>query len=128
MTVLIDTCVFLWMADEHQKLSPAARSILTDAANTLRLHQAAVWEIQIKYSLGKLPLPHPPRISIPAAIERIGLDYRTLDDDTIYTLEKVPPLHRDPFDRLLIAHAIHEGLPIVTPDPLIHQYPVRVIW
>lgn len=128
MTVLLDTCVFLWLADEKHRLSARARELLEDRSITLRLHQVTPWEIQIKHSLGKLPLPHPPRIAVPATIEKLGLDYRTLDDDTVYTLEKVPPLHRDPFDRLLVAHAIHEGLPIVTPDPLITPYPVRVIW
>ena len=128
MNILLDTCVFLWMADEHRRLSATAKAILEDPANTLRLHQVTTWEIQIKNSLGKLPLPQPPSVAIPAAIERLGLDYRTLDDPTIYTLEKVPHLHRDPFDRLLVAHAIYEGLPILTPDPLISPYPVRVIW
>ena len=128
MTFLLDTCVFLWVADEKHHLSAKAREILEDASNILRLHQATPWEIQIKHSLGKLYLPRPPCIAIPAAIEKLGLDYRTLDDDTMYTLEKLPPLHRDPFDRLLVAHAIQEGLPIITPDPLIHQYPVRTIW
>ncbi len=128
MTVLLDTCVFLWLADEKHRLSVTARKILEDASNTLRLHQVSPWEIQIKYSLGKLPLPHPPRVAVPEAVKRLKLDYRTLDEETVYTLEKVPPFHRDPFDRLLIAHAIHEGLPILTPDPLIQPYPVRVIW
>jgi len=128
MTLLLDTCVFLWLADERHRLSPTATALLEDPANTLRLHQISPWEIQIKNSLGKLPLPHPPRIAIPAAIAALGLEYRALDDGTIYMLEKVPQLHRDPFDRLLIAHAIYEGIPIVTPDPLISPYPVRVIW
>ncbi len=128
MTVLLDTCVFLWLADEKHRLSARARGILEDSSNTLRLHQASPWEIQIKYSLGKLPLPYPPRIAVPEAIKRLKLNYCTLDDETIYTLEKLPHLHRDPFDRLILAHAIHEGLPIVTPDPLIEQYPVRTLW
>lgn len=128
MTVLLDTCVFLWLADDPSRLSPAAKEILEDATHVLRLHQVTAWEIQIKNSLGKLPMPHPPRIAIPEAIRRLQLDYRPLDDATIYTLEKVPHFHRDPFDRLLVAHAIHEGLPIVSPDPLIQPYPVRVIW
>lgn len=128
MTVLLDTCVFLWLADDPSRLSPAAREVLEDASHVLRLHQVTTWEMQIKNSLGKLPMPHPPRLAIPEAIRRLQLDYRTLDDATIYTLEKVPHLHRDPFDRLLVAHAIYEGLPIVSPDPLIHPYPVRVIW
>jgi len=128
MTVLLDTCVFLWMADDVRHLSEAARDILMDSSNVLRLHQVTPWEIQIKHGRGRLPLPRPPRVAVPAAIERLGLDYRTLDDETVYTLEKLPPIHRDPFDRLLVAHAIHEGLPILTPDPKIHAYPVRTIW
>jgi PIN domain nuclease of toxin-antitoxin system len=109
MTVLLDTCVFLWMADDSRRLSPVAREILEDSTNVLRLLQVTPWEIQIKHSLGKLPLPRPPRLSVPEAIRRLQLDYRTLDDATIYTLEKVPHYHRDPFDRLLVAHAIQEG-------------------
>jgi PIN domain nuclease of toxin-antitoxin system len=128
MTVLLDTCVFLWLADDASRLSPAAREVLEDATTVLRLHQVTAWEMQIKHTLGKLPLLHPPRIAIPEAVRRLQLDYRTLDDATIYTLEKVPAYHHDPFDRLLVAHAIYEGLPIVTPDPLIQPYPVRVIW
>ena len=128
MTVLLDTCVFLWLADDGRRLSPRAREILEDGSVILRLHQTTAWEIQIKHSLGKLPLPHPPRVAVPEAISRLGLDYRTLDDDTVFALEKLPPFHRDPFDRLLIAHALHEGLPLLTPDPLIHPYPIRTIW
>jgi len=116
------------MADDFRRLSAPAREILEDSTNVLCLHQVSTWEIQIKCSAGKLVLPHPPRMAVPMAIERLGLDYRTLDDGTIYTLEKVPALHRDPFDRLLVAHAIHEGLPILTPDPKIHPYPVRTLW
>ena len=128
MTFLLDTCVFLWLADRKDRLSEEAREILEDSSNSLRVFQVTPWEIQIKYSLGKMPLPKAPRFSVPQAIQSLGLDYRTLDDNTIYTLEKLPNLHRDPFDRLLIAHAIFEGIPIITPDPLIHAYPVRVIW
>ena len=128
MTVLLDTCAFLWLADEAHRLSGSARETLADSSNTLRLHQVSAWEIQVKYSLGKFPMPKPPRVAVPAAVAKLGLEYRTLDDETIYFLERLPPLHRDPFDRLLIAHALHEGLPLITPDPLIHQYPLRVIW
>jgi PIN domain nuclease of toxin-antitoxin system len=128
MTYLLDTCVFLWLADDPGRLSIRVREILEDSAQTLRLHQVTAWEIQIKNSLGKMPLPHPPRIAVPKAIEAFRLEYCTLDDGTIYSLEKLPHLHRDPFDRLLIAHAIFEGLPILTPDPLINQYPIRTIW
>ncbi|MGI8603432.1 MAG: type II toxin-antitoxin system VapC family toxin [Verrucomicrobiales bacterium] len=128
MTVLLDTCTFIWLADEQHRLSGVAREVLADPGTTLRLHQASTLEIQIKNALGKLPLPHSPRIAIPQAIKRLGLDYARIEDEEIWHLGKLPHLHQDPFDRLLIAHAIFDGLAIVTPDPLIHQYPVRVIW
>ena len=128
MTLLLDTCTFVWLADEEHRLSDCAREVLADSSNILRLHQVSAWEIQVKYSLGKFPMPKPPRVAVPAALAQFGLEYRTLGDETVYFLERLPHLHRDPFDRLLIAHALHEGVPIVSPDPLIHQYPVRVIW
>lgn len=128
MKLLLDTVTFLRLSDEVHLLSPTAKETLNDPGNILVLHQASIWEIQIKYNLGKLPLKLPPRQFVPMSVEKHDLVCQSLADADIYFLERLPHLHRDPFDRLLIAHAIHEGLPIVTPDPLIEQYPVRTIW
>lgn len=128
MTCLLDTCTFLWLTDHTEQLSDAARSVLEDSANALVLSQVSSFEIQIKYNRGKLPLSIPPQDFIAQAIEKFGLTYLRIEDAHLWAKGKLPPLHRDPFDRLLIAQASHEGMGIVTPDPQIHSYPVRVLW
>lgn len=128
MTCLLDTCTFLWLTDETGHLSVDARSILQDSGNTLVLSQVSTLEIQIKYTLGKLPLATPPHDFIPQAVATFGLQYLRIDDAHLWALGKLPLLHRDPLDRLLAAQASHEGMCIITPDPQIHRYPVRVIW
>ena len=128
MTCLLDTCVFLWLSDQTEHLSAGARAILEDPANSLVVSQISSLEIQIKYNRGKLPLGLPPERFIRAAIEHHGLHYLTLADEHIWTMAKLPLLHGDPFDRILIAQAICDGLPLITPDPMIHAYPIRTIW
>lgn len=128
MICLLDTCTFLWLTDHAEHLSAAARSVLEDPANALVLSQVSSFEIQIKYNRGKLPLAVPPQDFIAQAIEKFGLAYLRLEDAHLWAKGKLPLLHRDPFDRLLIAQASHEGMMIVTPDPHIHSYPIRVLW
>lgn len=128
MNCLLDTCTFLWLTDRTEHLSAAARELLEAPENTLVLSQVSTYEIQIKYSLGRLPLALPPREFIPRAIETFGLDYLPIEDAHIWAKGKLPLFHGDPFDRLLIAQASHEGMAIVTPDENIHSYPIRVLW
>ena len=128
MKLLLDTCAFLWMSDETDYLSSHVRALLTDHDNELFLHQVSVLEIQIKYDKGNLPLGIPPHKFIPESISKHKALYHALSDADIYFLERLPKHHRDPFDRLLICHAIINGLTIITPDPLIQQYPVNYIW
>ena len=128
MTCLLDTCTFLWLTDRAEHLSATARSVLEDPTNTLVLSQVSSFEIQIKSNRGKLPLAIPPQDFIPQAIEKFRLTYLRIEDDHLWAKGKLPLLHSDPFDRLLIAQAIHEGLMIITPDPHIHSYPIRVLW
>lgn len=128
MICLLDTCTFLWLTDRTEHLSEDARSVLQDPGNTLVLSQASTLEIQIKYKRGKLPLAIPPHEFIPQAVATFRLQYLRIEDAHFWAKGKLPLLHRDPFDRLLIAQASHEGMCIVTPDPEIHLYPIRVIW
>lgn len=128
MKLLLDTCVFLWAVDETEHLSPAAQSALQDPVNDLVFHQISVLEIQIKHSLGKLPLKSPPSAFLLKAEASLGTIRHTLDDAAMSILGNLPWNHRDPFDRVLVAHAIYHGLTLVTPDPNIHRYPVRVLW
>ena len=128
MKFLLDTCAFLWLSDRTDCLSPKVFTLLTDTANELFVHQATTLEIQLKYDKGNLSLGIPPHKFIPRAIAMHKLVYNAFSDADIFFLEKLPAYHRDPFDRILISHAIINGLTIISPDPLIYQYPVNTIW
>jgi PIN domain nuclease of toxin-antitoxin system len=128
MTFLLDTCTFLWLSDRTEELSPKARELLVDGSNTLFLSQISSIEIQIKFTKGKLPLRISPEEFVAESLERHGIQSLHLSDRHIWTTGKLPPIHHDPFDRLLVAQAIEESMVILTPDPKIHAYPVRTIW
>lgn len=89
-------------------------------------HQASLWEIQIKYSLGKLPMPRRPESYLPDAIRDAGFHESCIENEGIYFLAKLPNHHGDPFDRLLIAHAIFRGWEVATVDDQWDAYPVRI--
>ena len=127
MRLLLDTCTFLWLAG-GQPLSAAAAAAVRDPSNDVLLSAVSTWEIASKYRAGKLSLPEPPDRLIPTERELRGILAFALDEESALQVIRLPPLHRDPFDRMLISQSIAHGLAIVTPDPSIHQYPVRVIW
>jgi len=87
-----------------------------------------VWEIAVKHSLRKLPLPTAPGRFIPIQRERHGITSLPLEEQAILHLSKLPLFHRDPFDRSLVCQAIQHELTLLTPDPLITQYAVRTAW
>ena len=128
MKLLLDTCTFLWMIAQEERLSPPAREALEDGGNTLVLSQISAWEIQIKHQTGKLKLSERPEILIRDGLKLHEVDYETLADEAIWHLAKLPEHHKDPFDRMLIASALTRGMKVVTPDHKIHAYPVPVIW
>jgi PIN domain nuclease of toxin-antitoxin system len=125
--LLLDTCTFLWLAG-GQSLSPAAGAVVRDPANDVYLSAVSTWEIVSKHRAGRLPLPEPPDRLIPTERRLRGVAALAFDEESALFASRLPPLHRDPFDRMLIAQAIASSLVIVTPDPAIAQYPVRVIW
>ena len=127
MKLLLDTCTFLWWAG-GSSLSSAAAAVVQDPSHEVFLSAASVWEIVVKYRAGKLSLPEPPEQLVPTERRLRGVTELPFDETSALQGLRLPPLHRDPFDRMLIAQAIALGLAIVTPDPLITQYPVRVIW
>ena len=128
MRLLLDTCALVWLATDPERLSTRASNALSAGENELFVHQLSTWEIQIKHALGKLRLSIPPSVFVPEAIERHGVAYVELKDADIFHVGKLPDLHRDPIDRLLVAHALLNGLTIVTPDPQIARYPAPVLW
>jgi PIN domain nuclease of toxin-antitoxin system len=128
MKLLLDTCTFLWLAADAVALSTRAREIFQDPANDVYLSSVAAWEIAVKYALGRLPLPAPPERFVPHQREALGVAALALDEESVLQAHRLPGLHRDPFDRMLICQAIVHGMTIVTPDPLVMQYPVRTKW
>ncbi len=128
LRALLDTCTFLWLLTDAKELSVVARDIVKDPECEVFLSVASVWEIATKYQLKKLPLPAPPARYIPKCRERLGIDSLPIEEAAALAQSQLPPLHRDPFDRILIAQAIVHGLTILTPDEHIRKYPVVTMW
>jgi PIN domain nuclease of toxin-antitoxin system len=128
MRALLDTHAFLWWVTDDAQLSPAARAIIEDADNELYLSAASAWEITIKVQSRRLPLPVSPVEFVPQHMHESGFRPMPVEITHALLVHDLPPLHRDPFDRLLIAQAQAEGVPIITADPLIRQYDVATLW
>lgn len=128
MKLLVDTCAFLWIASGSDKLTEAARSAFLDPENERYLSAASAWEIAIKNSLGRLPLPGKPEAFVREIREQSGIEKLALDEESALYIAKLPRLHTDPFDRMLVAQATIHGMTILTPDAAIEQYAVRVLW
>jgi PIN domain nuclease of toxin-antitoxin system len=130
MKLILDTCTFLWLASAEHRLSAAAVELIRDPDNPVLLSAASAWEIGIKHALGRLPLPRglAPADFIPLARARHDVGALPIDEDDTFALGRLPGLHQDPFDRILICQAIAGQAILLTPDPLIAQYPVAVRW
>lgn len=128
MRLLLDTHMFLWFLLNDPQLSATARDLIVDPYNAIEVSPATYWEIAIKISLGKYSLPEPYGIFIEREIA-IN-DFRVLPIEPKHTaiLTNLPFHHRDPFDRLLIAQAIVEGIPILSDDEAFDAYPVTRLW
>ena len=126
MNLLLDTHVFLWLQTAPERLG-SRLSLVEDARTGLLVSAASSWEIAIKYGLGRLPLPEPPERYVPSRLRAVGAEPLPIEHAHALAVSSLPPLHRDPFDRLLVAQARHLGIPIMTADPQIAQYPVEVI-
>jgi PIN domain nuclease of toxin-antitoxin system len=126
--VLLDSCTFLWIAADDPQLSPRARAVFQDPGNEVYLSAVSTWEITVKHVLGRLPLPEAPASWVPAMRQAHAISALPLDEESTLSLARLPPLHRDPFDRMLICQALVEGMVLLTPDEAVVQYPVRTMW
>ena len=122
------TVTFLWAVAEPDRLSETAVDLFRDQGHDVYLSAVSVWEISVKYQLGRLPLPKRPERLVPAVREEHLVESLSLTESATLQLAKLPDLHKDPFDRMLVCQAIDGGLTILTPDELVCQYPVSSIW
>lgn len=128
MNVLLDTCTFLWVCAGAPDLAASARRTFSDPGNEIYLSAVSAWEIAVKHAIGKLPLPDPPDRFVPHQRALHAIHALPLDEAAVLQLGKLPRLHRDPFDRMLVCQAVAHGMVLLTPDPLIEQYPIRTQW
>ncbi|OGQ94472.1 MAG: twitching motility protein PilT [Deltaproteobacteria bacterium RIFOXYA12_FULL_61_11] len=124
MTLLLDTHVLLWWLSDVSKLSTRAGDAIADPSKVVLLSAVVVWECRIKEALGKLTLP----IDFEMVLEAQPFVPLSITAAHAHGLKSLPDLHRDPFDRLLISQAKHEGLTLVTADPAIARYPIATLW
>jgi PIN domain nuclease of toxin-antitoxin system len=128
MGILLDTHAFLWFAEDSPLLSSTARSEIINTKN-VQVSIASLWELSIKFSLGKLDIaPHDFRGRMERYIRLCRAEVLPVLVDHTVALTSLPMLHRDPFDRMLIAQSIAEGVPIVTHDRQIREYACNVVW
>jgi PIN domain nuclease of toxin-antitoxin system len=125
---LLDTNAFLWLATQPQKLPPGlSQKLLMDGVDVY-VSVVSAWEMQVKHGLGKMDLVGPADTLFSKYITHHGLLSLGIQLSHIGTLYRLPLAHRDPFDRLLAAQALAEGLTIASPDPMFRHYPVTVEW
>ena len=126
--ILLDTHTFLWWNDASPRLSKKARALLADPANTLLLSVVSAWELVLKAQAGKLRLPEPPSVYVPTRMAHYAMVGLPIVLAHVLAAASLPLHHRDPFDRLLIAQATVEGVPILTADPEFRRYALKVLW
>ena len=128
MKLLLDTHVFIWWANEPERLTPKVLSLCKDAENTLILSVASVWEMQIKIQLGKLKID----LSLPDLIrsqrQTNNMQILPIELKHVLELQNLPPHHHDPFDRLLIVQAKAEDALLVSKDKAFKKYKTKLLW
>jgi PIN domain nuclease of toxin-antitoxin system len=127
MKYLLDTHVALWLFEGNEKLSNNARSIIANSDNEIFISIISAWEVAIKISINKLNFDGGSEAFL-LAIEDNNIDLLSIDGDYVKAVEKLPFIHRDPFDRIIIASALTEGYTIITDDENIQKYDVLWAW
>lgn len=122
MKLLLDTHLLLWAAGEPERLSASARALINDTGNELLFSPASLWEIAIKRGLGRRDFQTDPRLLRRGLLDN-GYSELPIGSDHVIAIEDLPPIHKDPFDRVLVAQATVEGIALLTIDPLVARYP-----
>ena len=127
--LLLDTCTFLWLSGGGRELPARAAAAFRSPENDVSSSAASSWKIAVRYASGRLPLPEPPERLVPSERERLGVVVLPFDEESALHVTKLPPIHRDPFDRMLVSQALVHGLTILTPDEhVLARYPARTLW
>jgi PIN domain nuclease of toxin-antitoxin system len=122
MKLLLDTHIFLWYIAGEERINERVLALIRDPQNAVYLSVISEWETIIKYQIGRLPLPEPPGSYIPTQRRRHRIGTLPLEESDVATLMDLPGLHKDPFDRMLIAQAIHQDMMLITVDKIIQAY------
>ena len=122
MRVLLDTHIAMWTFFQQRRLSVKARSLIEDRQNSLIFSTASLWEIAIKRALGKREFQFDPRVLRRAMLDDGYEELPVLGQHAV-EVDSLPPIHKDPFDRILIGQAMVEGITLLTADPMIARYP-----
>jgi len=127
MKLLLDTHIFLWYINTDPRLPGLVKDAVQDRNNDVFLSAASVWEAAIKNALGKLPLPGPPAEYLPRQRRAHQIESLPITEEAISHLVGLPALHRDPFDRILIAQALQHGMTLASVDEVVRKYPVPLL-
>ena len=127
MRYLLDTHCWLWLQTEPERISPSLLEIIAVRSSEVYLSAASAWEIAIKYEAGRLPLPEPPAVYVAESMRRSGAAGLSISHIHALAAAALPPHHRDPFDRVLVAQAQVEGLTLVTADAVLESYDVAIV-
>ncbi len=128
MNLLLDTCALIWLASEPSRLSPAATAAINAPSAVLHISHASLWEITLKHGAGKLTLPETPRNWWGEQISKWGIIELPLSAEALLRGSELPPHHKDPFDRVILAQAQTENLQLVSSDGEFPAYGIPLIW
>ena len=128
MKILLDTHAFRWWVADDPQISTNAKDIISNPDNEVYFSVVSAWEIIIKVGTGKLSLSESPETYIPSRIASNQFEILPVQISHILRINSLPNLHKDPFDRLLIAQSLVKNLSLITVDNAIVQYPVKTIW
>jgi PIN domain nuclease of toxin-antitoxin system len=125
---LLDTHAFLWVAADPNKLSEAVRQIVVQPENQLLLSAASGWETALLWKLNRITLPEAPAFFIPQAVQALSLIPLPIGFESAIAAATLPLIHRDPFDRLLVATSIQENAPIIGKNQVMTEYGMEIVW
>ncbi len=128
MRYLLDTSAFLWYVSDHQRLSSVAAERMKDPTSIFHLSLVSIWEVAIKFNMGKLDLPLPFDEFVDKTIHSYSLRLLNIQIPHLRRVARMPLHHRDPFDRLLIAQSQVENIPVITSDAAFDSYEIQRVW